>query len=136
MERAAGSSMKIPPGTKSILCVCTGGKDRSPIMAEYFRSLGYEARAVGISEYHTGRNGTKWIGVSDLHLVDLIVVVSTVHEAFVRGLIRGVHPNFYHTPIRVVPLEGEGKHSKKMIVESLRDWVLGVMREAFPVSGG
>lgn len=123
--------MKIPDGTKSILCVCTGGKDRSPIMAEYFRSLGYEARAVGISEYHTTQNGTDWCSLNDLFWADTVFVVSTVHEAFVRGVLRGAEVR-QKPEIRILeklgPFRCEG--------EFWREGVLSLLREAFPVSGG
>ena len=39
-----------------ILCVCTSGKDRSPIMAEYLRERGHDSYAVGINEYFTEKN--------------------------------------------------------------------------------
>lgn len=128
--------MKIPEGTKSILCVCTGGKDRSPIMAEYFRSLGYEARAVGISEYRTEENGTAWLRVADIEFADMIVVVSSLHEAFVRGVERGAGPHRYHLCIRTVEKLGTKENRDGMSAKAFRDWVLSIMREAFPVSGG
>ena len=120
--------MKIPEGVKNILCVCTGGKDRSPVMAEYFRSLGYEAKAVGISEYHTKQNGTSWIWPDDVRCADLVIVVSTVHEAYVRGLMRYMeeYRRIVHM-IRVVD-----KLADETRGDDVREWVLGIMREAFP----
>jgi len=117
--------MKIPEGTKSILCVCTGGKDRSPIMAEYFRSLGYEARAVGISEYHTGKNGTTWCSFRDVYDSQFIVCVSTVHEAFIRGLLRGNMYLHQQPQIRVVGKLAEDPDGRPRYLkdENVRDWV-------------
>ena len=119
--------MKIPEGVKNILCVCTGGKDRSPVMAEYFRGLGYEAKAVGISEWHTSQNGTKWCDAWDLIDVTLIVCVSTVHEAFIRGVIRGSAWLTKKRHIRVVKELADETRG-----DDVREWVLGIMREAFP----
>lgn len=119
--------MKIPEGTRNILTVCTGGKDRSPIMAEYFRGLGYEAKAVGISAYHTGENRTQWCSREDVGEADLIVVVSTVHEAFIRGLIRGVWNGNYNPHIRIVDLADHPGPDDP----NFRELVLTKMRGAF-----
>lgn len=124
--------MRIPEGVRNILCVCTGGKDRSPVMAEYFQGLGYKAKAVGISEWHTRQNGTEWMGPERIAEADLIVCVSPTHEAFVRGVCRGAHPVGYEPPhIRVVKeLADETRGA------DVREWVLGIMREAFPAKEG
>lgn len=130
--------MKIPEGTKRVLTVCTGGKDRSPIMAEYFRSLGYEARAVGISEYHTGKNGTTWCDTNHVNEADLIVCVSTVHEAWINGMLRGCWGGTCKREIRVVGKLAEDPDGRPRYLkdENVRDWVWQIMTEAFPVSGG
>lgn len=106
-------------------------------MAEYFTGLGYKAKAVGISEYHTKQAGTDWCHHKNILWADMAVCVSTVHEAFIRGLMRGQWPDRDSKrmiQVRVVPLEGAEPHSPIVAVPDFREWVLSVMRESFPVS--
>ena len=108
-----------------ILCVCTSGKDRSPIMAEYLRERGHDSYAVGINEYFTEKNNTQLIMPSDLLFANKILVVSSIHAAFVRGMLHA-SPVCYHDPkIIIIPLDEE--QHKNMSREEFVSLVRAVM---------
>lgn len=87
---------------------------------------------MGISKWHTGQNGTNWCSLNDLCWAHLVVLVSTVHEAFIRGMLRGADwtENLVH--IRVV----DDLEDIDQVTPGFRERVLSIMREAFPASGG
>lgn len=107
-----------------ILCVCTGGKDRSPVMAKYLRDRGHDAYAVGINKSFTDKHGTRLIEGDDLLLSNVVIVVSKLHAVFVRGMLRCLKYYKHHPPIIVVPLD---KRHKNMSREEFISWVRAAM---------
>lgn len=108
-----------------ILCVCTSGKDRSPIMAEYLLERGHDSYAVGINEYFTEKNDAPLIMPSDLLFADKILVVSPIHAAFVRGMLHA-SPVCYHDPI-IITIPVDEELDKNMSREEFVWYVRAVM---------
>lgn len=109
-----------------ILCVCTSGKDRSPIMAEYLRERGHDSYAVGINKYFTQKKRTKYIAATDLLYADLILVVSELHSAYIRGMLNVLSRRGNDSKrIIVIPII-DGRH-KNMPRDEFVSWVRAAM---------
>lgn len=120
----------------NILCVCTSGKDRSPVMAEYCREKGHKSWAVGINGYFCEKAGTTHITVDLARHADRILVVSSLHQAYVTGMFAGHNEavsdmHRIHCPtIIVVPgLVGESEEDPEGDPEGDWFWVRSCMEK-------
>lgn len=89
-----------------ILCVCTSGKDRSPIMAEYLKERGHDSYAVGVSVNFTKKEGTRCVASPDILWANKIIVVSETHNVFINGMLHLLNEYSFNPkpPVLLIPL--------------------------------
>ena len=64
-----------------IIFICTSGKDRSPALVEYFKTVmpENEYRCAGVNKYFTSKKGTHYLTLDDIAWATLIVYAEQIH---------------------------------------------------------